>query len=438
MCRAVSRIVLYYIMFFLELLNSQKKKVHPVKITKMEESSKKDDSKCPKCGFTKFEIKDTTGQKSCMQCGYILENYGVVNDVSFNKDGGGGSTLNATFISSEHNAGTTDYHKAFGYRNYRQQIERSAKQKIDSCCNRLGCTAIAEPALQYFKMALINKHTRGRKVEYTIGACLYLACRQNTRPFMLIDFADELDIDVFHLGKAYQILADRLELKERYSIDPTIYIERLVKKLDFKEHSDEVREMAVRLVKRMKKDWIDKGRRPTGLCGAAILMAAKAQDFQICFQDISRVAKIGHATIKKRLSEFESTNASNLSINEFNKIGDGIEDFGEESHPPSFKHDIEDQIEKTFEHQSQVKDNILKLAEMFDKEIESAGNKQSKYSKAGSVVGDSENVNVKSERSVTDSEVDSRKQRVPEIQWFGVVFRYDTDLSLIEIINDRR
>ena len=31
MCRAVSRIVLYYIMFFLELLNSQKKKVHPVK-----------------------------------------------------------------------------------------------------------------------------------------------------------------------------------------------------------------------------------------------------------------------------------------------------------------------------------------------------------------------------------------------------------------------
>lgn len=37
--------------------------------------------------------------------------------------------------------------------------------------------------------------------------------------------------------------------------------------------------IALRLVQRMKRDWIDVGRRPTGLCGAALLLAARFHNF---------------------------------------------------------------------------------------------------------------------------------------------------------------
>ena len=285
------------------------------------------------------------------------------------------------------------------------QTENQARHEISRCCYQLGANAIVEPAFNYFKMAMTRKLTRGRRIEYTIGACLYLACRQDNHPFMLIDFADELDIDVFHLGRAYQLLSDALVLSDRYNcIDPTIYIDRLVAKLDFKEQNDEVRELAVRLVKRMKRDWIDRGRRPTGLCGAAILMAARAQDFQICFADIARVAKIGHATIKKRLDEFENTQASDLSIDDFNKYGDDIEKFGEAANPPSFKHEIESKIDKTWANNEGMKVGLVKLADLLEQDIENSQKKKEPRSRKGtSTSNNSENSEISEKQSAAVS-----------------------------------
>ena len=128
---------------------------------------------------------------------------------------------------------------------------------------------------------------------------------------MLIDLADALDIDVFHLGRAYQVVADTLKTPKT-QIDPSIYISRFANTLDFGDSTHEVAEMATRLVKRMGRDWIDRGRRPTGLCGAALFIAARAKSFTIQFKDLERVAKIGHATIRKRLDEFECTDSATV------------------------------------------------------------------------------------------------------------------------------
>ena len=37
---------------------------------------------------------------------------------------------------------------------------------------------------------------------------------------------------------------------------------------------------ALRLVQRMKRDWIQTGRRPSGICGAALLIAARVHGFR--------------------------------------------------------------------------------------------------------------------------------------------------------------
>merc|ERR1712228_597893 len=115
------------------------------------------------------------------------------------------------------------------------------------------------------------------------------------------------------------------------------YIQRFASKLDFGDDTHDVAEMAVRLVKRMKSDWLDRGRRPTGLCGAALWMAAKSQNYQIQFKDMCRVVKVGASTIRKRLDEFEYTGAASLPIDDFNKFGDNIENWGDNADPPSYQ-----------------------------------------------------------------------------------------------------
>ena len=42
---------------------------------------------------------------------------------------------------------------------------------------------------------------------------------------------------------------------------------------------DQVGRTALRLVGRMKRDWMQVGRRPSGICGAALLIAARMHGF---------------------------------------------------------------------------------------------------------------------------------------------------------------
>ena len=50
--------------------------------------------------------------------------------------------------------------------------------------------------------------------------------------------------------------------------DPCLYIHRFAHKLELGDRMHEVAMTAMRLVARMKRDWIHHGRRPAGLCGA--------------------------------------------------------------------------------------------------------------------------------------------------------------------------
>lgn len=50
--------------------------------------------------------------------------------------------------------------------------------------------------------------------------------------------------------------------------DPCLYIPRFAQMLEFGDKTREVSMTALRLVQRMKRDWMHTGRRPSGLCGA--------------------------------------------------------------------------------------------------------------------------------------------------------------------------
>lgn len=116
------------------------------------------------------------------------------------------------------------------------------------------------------------------------------------------------------------------------SPDPCLYIMRFANKLEFGEKAHEVSMTAQRLVQRMMKDSIHSGRRPSGLCGAALLIAARMHEYNRTPMDIVRIVKIHESTLRKRLIEFGDTPSSLLTLEEFMAV-----DLEAEQDPPAFK-----------------------------------------------------------------------------------------------------
>ncbi len=57
-------------------------------------------------------------------------------------------------------------------------------------------------------------------------------------------------------------------------MDPSLYIHRFADRLGFGRAMHAVANTALRLVASMKRDWIQTGRRPSGICGASLYIAA--------------------------------------------------------------------------------------------------------------------------------------------------------------------
>ncbi|CAI5477936.1 unnamed protein product [Closterium sp. Yama58-4] len=145
-------------------------------------------------------------------------------------------------------------------------------------------------AHRLYQLALNRNFTRGRRVAQVAAACLYLACRQEKKPFLLIDFADLLQINVYVLGAVYLqlLLVLRLENHEplQAPLDPSLFIHRFADRLNFGRKMHAVANTALRLVASMKRDWIQTGRKPNGVCGAALLIAAHIHGFERSKSDV--------------------------------------------------------------------------------------------------------------------------------------------------------
>ncbi|XP_032123511.1 transcription factor IIIB 90 kDa subunit isoform X3 [Sapajus apella] len=133
------------------------------------------------------------------------------------------------------------------------------------------------------------------------------------------------------LGGGFHVNLGKESRAQTLQNDPCLYIPRFAHLLEFGEKNHEVSMTALRLLQRMKRDWMHTGRRPSGLCGAALLVAARMHDFRRTVKEVISVVKVCESTLRKRLTEFEDTPTSQLTIDEFMKI-----DLEEECDPPSY------------------------------------------------------------------------------------------------------
>ena len=81
----------------------------------------------------------------------------------------------------------------------------------------------------------------------------------------------------------------------------------------------------------MNRDWMTYGRRPAGICGACLLLAARMNNFRRSVAEIVQVVKIADTTLMKRLEEFRKTPSGKMTVADFRNVM--LED---EMDPPAF------------------------------------------------------------------------------------------------------
>ncbi|XP_072218166.1 BRF1 general transcription factor IIIB subunit b [Leuresthes tenuis] len=289
---------------------------------------------CRTCGGAEIDVDQARGSAVCTGCGSVLEDNIIVSEVQFVEGSGGVSAAVGQFVSADGPVKApllgSGFHTSVG-KESRAQTLQSGKRQILQLGSQLQLNQhCLDTAFNFFKLVVSKHLTRGRKTEHVIAACLYLVCRTEGTPHMLLDLSDLLQVNVYILGKTFLLLARELCINAP-AIDPCLYIPRFAHMLEFGVKTHEVTMTALRLVQRMKRDWMHTGRRPSGLCGAALLVAARMHKFRRSVKDVISVVKVCQTTLRKRLTEFEDTPTSQLTIDEFMKV-----DLEQECDPPSF------------------------------------------------------------------------------------------------------
>ncbi|KAJ5092827.1 hypothetical protein N7456_008688 [Penicillium angulare] len=296
-------------------------------------------SSCPNPGCPAPHIVDDDGSKVCTGCGTVISESNIVSEVTFGESSSGAAVVQGTFVG-EGQTHTRSFGPGFqrgGGMESREITEASGNQYIHQCSRRLNIPESASKAAgQVFKLAAGLNFIQGRRIKTVAAVCLYIACRRQAgNTVMLIDFADILMINVFKLGKTYKALLDELRLGGNVflmnPIDPESLIYRFAKQLEFGPSTMSVAGEAARIIQRMNRDWMTTGRRPAGLCGAALILAARMNNFRRTVREVVYVVKVTDITINQRLYEFGATESGELTVDQFRSVQ------LENSHdPPSF------------------------------------------------------------------------------------------------------
>lgn len=261
---------------------------------------------CKNCSSETTAVDNAQGVIYCTTCGMVQEESIIVNTINFNDDGFK-STLNGKIVDMGSKQVGTQYVDASYY----------IKNTISSICSTLGLgNQFVDCGYRYYRLLLPYNLSKGKSILYTLSACVYIVCREEHTPHLLIDFSNSLNIDVFKIGKSFSKIVEILNIKIP-NVDPTLYIQRYIAKLELK--NPKISSLALRIISRMNRDWITTGRRPNNLCGVSILIASRVYNEERTIFEVAKVVHVSEMTLKKRLVEISETQTADLSIDQFNK-----------------------------------------------------------------------------------------------------------------------
>ena len=299
-------------------------------------------AKCANPTCTKPEIIDDDGTKVCINCGTVSQESNIVSEVTFGENAAGAAVVQGTFVGADQRhgrggLGPRGFHGGDDSPN-RAQTLALARTTIAGLVSKLGLpTNIIDQAAHIFQICQAQM-VQGRSIRSVAAVSLYTACRRpqafNANHIMLIDIAEHMNLNVFSLGSIFTKMVRRCpNIGPTEVVNPENLILRFARALEFGRDTNKIVNEATRIVQRMKRDWMVTGRRPSGICGAALIIAARMNNFRRTVREMVYVVKVTEITINKRLEEFKITDASKFTVDEFRVVNlDALK----EHDPPAF------------------------------------------------------------------------------------------------------
>lgn len=295
---------------------------------------------CPNPDCNEKKGVEEDGKIICSACGSVIDEMSMVTEVSYGLATGGQHVVHGFHVGADQafakRGDVVDKTRAASSRDVTAQYGHNHIVRIGTTLTMNA--QIRDHAIQIFSLAIGPcGFIQGRRIKSVAAVALYIACRVQTHPnkFMLIDFSDILGLNVFNLGHVYTKFLQFLALNGNgfyiQPINPEDLILRFAERLEFGTETMRVANDAVRIVQRMNRDWMTPGRRPAGVCGAALILAARMNNFRRSVREVVFVVKVQEQTIFNRLDEFKATDSGTLTIEEFRTI-----DLERTADPPAF------------------------------------------------------------------------------------------------------
>ena len=337
--------------------------------------------RCHQCGSSDVDVDPSRSDVVCMECGAVLSDVSIVSEVNFSEQPSGLSSVVGQFVSLSGSRGLSSSAKrgvgvggvsSAGYgRDSREQTLSVGRKLLQQLSDALRLRPIhVDQAYGHFKLAVQHNFIQGRRTRYVAAACMYVACRKSKTPHLLLDLADALQVNLYMLGATLLKLLRVLHISLPI-VDPSLYIHRFAAQLQLQPNqplptassasqqkeasrgasTHMVAMTALRLVSRMKRDWLQVGRRPSGICGASLLIACRMHGYRRSQREILDVVRVCDATLRRRLLEFVSTPSSQLTFVEFeqrNAADEGVEPTAviDDGHnPPAFTRSLQSEQE---------------------------------------------------------------------------------------------
>jgi transcription factor IIIB subunit 2 len=300
-------------------------------------SSSRSACKNPHCD--KSDVRDG----ACQNCGRVVYESNIVAEVTFGESSNGAAVVHGSYLAADQGgirptAGGLAFRRVAGAgaSEARERSLREAKQLMNQFAHQLQIAPhVAEKAFQVYKFASNSNFIQGRRKNTVAAVCVYAVCRkEDNNKVMLIDLADIIKTDVFLLGRSYKDLLNALpDMKDGTKpiiIEDLIF--RFASKLEFLHDTNKVALSAIRIAQRMRHDNITHGRRPAGICGAALIMAARAHNYRRTVREVVYIAKVTMTTLQERMEEFANVPSAQMTIHDFHEA----KALPEASHDPPF------------------------------------------------------------------------------------------------------
>src|SRR5688572_10758781 len=180
---------------------------------------------------------------------------------------------------------------------------RQAFSELDRLKDKLGVSdAVVEKTAYIYRKAQERGLVRGRTISATVGAALYIACRETGTSRTLKDIAQIGNMKRKDLARIYRLVVMELDLKIPL-IDPMKCITRVANKANLSERT---KRSAVEIMKHVTKSGISAGKDPMGLAASVLYIACLNTGETKTQTDIAEAAGVTEVTVRNRYKNLKS------------------------------------------------------------------------------------------------------------------------------------